>query len=69
MRACGDHAAIADQHDMLEREALLELVDLWRKRPRIAGVALEHLDGDRASVGGAQQAVDDLQLAFLPSRL
>src|SRR4029077_11352033 len=29
------------------------------------GVALEHLDGHRATVGGAQQAVDDLQIALL----
>ena len=60
-----DHATIADQHHTLEREALLELVDLGRKRARIAGVALEHLDRHRAAVGGAQQAVDDLQLALL----
>src|ERR1700722_6408061 len=60
-----DHATIADQRHTLEREALLDLVDLGRKRARIAGVALEHLDGHRATVGGAQQAVDDLQLALL----
>src|ERR1700716_3791425 len=60
-----DHATIAAQRHTLEREALLDLVDLGRKRARIAGVALEHLDGHRATVGGAQQAVDDLQLALL----
>ena len=47
----GDHAAIADQHHMLEAEALLELLDLRRQRHRIGGVAVEHLDGDRAAVG------------------
>src|SRR5580765_2121151 len=33
-----DHATIADQRHTLEREALLDLVDLGRKRARIAGV-------------------------------
>ena len=61
----GDHAAVADQHHMAEAEALLELVDLRRQRHRIAGVAVEHLDGDRATVRGAEQAVDDLQRALL----
>ena len=61
----GDHTAIADQHDMLKAEALLELVDLRRQRHRIGGVAREHLDGDRTAVRGAEQAVDDLQAAPL----
>src|ERR1700738_2635072 len=60
-----DHATIADQRHTLEGGGLLDLVDVARKRARIAGVALEHLDGHRATVGGAQQAVDDLQLALL----
>ena len=50
---------------MTEAEALLELVDLRRQRRRIAGVALEHLDGDGATVRSAEQAVDDLQRALL----
>src|SRR4051794_21912835 len=50
---------------MRETEALLELVDLWCQRRRIAGVAREHLDGDGTAVGGAEQAVDDLQHALL----
>lgn len=61
----GDHAAIADQHDMLQGEALLELGDVNGERLGIAGVAFEHLDRDRTAVRRAQQAVDDLQLAFL----
>src|SRR4029450_10281047 len=61
----GDHAAVADQHHVLEAEALLELGDLGGQRGGIAGVALEHLDGDRAAVRGAEQAVGDLQLARL----
>ena len=59
-----DHAAVADEHDMAEAEALLELVDLRRQGGRIAGVAVEDLDGDRAAVGRAEQAVDDLQGAL-----
>jgi hypothetical protein len=56
-----DHAAIADQHDMLEPEPLLELGNLGGERLRIGGVAVEHLDRDRASVRRAEQAIDDLQ--------
>ena len=36
---------------------------------RIGGIALECLDRHRAAVSRAQQAVDDLQLALLSSRL
>ena len=50
--------------DMAEAEALLELVDLRRQRRRIAGVAVEHFDGDRAAIRRAEQAVDDLQGAL-----
>jgi hypothetical protein len=53
------------KHHVVETEALLELADLRTKRGRIAGVAREHRDCDRAAVRGAQQAVDDLQLAVL----
>jgi hypothetical protein len=60
-----DHPAVADQHHVLDREALLDLVDLCGERARIGGVALECLDRHRATVGRAQQAVDDLQLALL----
>ena len=48
----GDHAAVADQDHMVEVEALLELLDLGRQRHRIGGVAVKHLDGNRAAVGG-----------------
>ena len=65
----GDHAAVADQDDMVEVEALLELVDLGGQRHRIGGVAVEDLDGDRTAVGRAEQAIDDLQRASVPSRL
>ncbi len=45
---------------MGQAEALLELVDQDGQRGRIAGAAREHLDRDRAAIGGAQQAVDNL---------
>ena len=60
----GDHAAVADQDDMVEAEALLELLDLGGQRHRVGGVALEHLDRDGTAVGGAEQAIDDLQRAL-----
>jgi hypothetical protein len=65
----GDHAAIADQHHMVEVEALLELGDLAGQRRRIGSVAVEHFDGDRATIRGAEQPVDDLQgpLAAVPA--
>jgi hypothetical protein len=32
-----DHAAVADQHDVIEVEAPLQLLDPWRQDLRIAG--------------------------------
>jgi hypothetical protein len=61
----GGHAAIPDEDDMAQREALFELGDLRRQRPRIGGVTVKHLDCDGATVGGAQQAIDDLQFIRL----
>ena len=46
------------------RKRCLSLSTWRRQRHRIGGVAVEHLDGDRAAVGGAEQAVDDLQRAL-----
>src|SRR5215472_13903725 len=50
---------------MREIEPPLELVDLARQGERIAGVAREHLDRDRAAFRRTPQAVDDLQFAAL----
>jgi hypothetical protein len=61
----GDHAAVADQHHVVEAEALLELVDLRCQGRRIAGVAVEDFDSDGAAVRRTEQAVDDLQRALL----
>jgi hypothetical protein len=40
---------------------MIELVYLRGQGGQIAGVALEHRDGDRAPLGRAQQSGDDLQ--------
>src|SRR6201981_3670242 len=45
----------------LQLEALLQLVDLCRQRQRIGGIAFKHLHRDRAAVGGAHQANDNLR--------
>jgi hypothetical protein len=60
-----DHPAVADQHHMRESEARLDLCDLRGERARVGGIALEYFDRHRAAIRGAQQAVDDLQLALL----
>jgi hypothetical protein len=41
------HAAVADQHHALQREALPQLGDLVRHGRRIAGVARVDLQADR----------------------
>jgi hypothetical protein len=61
----GDHAAIADQDDMVEAEALLQFGDLVAESGRVAGRSLEDLDGDGTAIGGAEQAIDNLQLSLL----
>jgi hypothetical protein len=45
---------------VVQTEALLELLNLRRNRCRICRVAFEDFDGNRASIGRAQQAIDDL---------
>jgi hypothetical protein len=57
----GDHPTVADQHQVAQPEAALELVDLLAEGGRIGSVALEHLDGDRPALPVAQQPIDDLQ--------
>src|SRR5438477_6623836 len=61
----GDHAAVADEHHPVQAEAVFDLGDLSGERGRIAGGAFEHLHRHRAAVGGAEQAIDDLQLPLL----
>ena len=57
----GQHAAVADHHHALQVETLLQLVDRCRQRQRIGGVAFKHLDRNRAAVGRAHQANDNLR--------
>ena len=54
-----------DPGDALDAEALLELGHLSGHRGRVGGVALEHLHRDRATLGGAHQAEDDLRIVAL----
>ena len=56
----GDHAAVADEHDMVDGEAALQLRRLVGERHGIGSVSRERLDGDGAAVRRAQEAVDDL---------
>jgi hypothetical protein len=64
-----DHAAVADQHDVLQAEPRPDLVDPRPERGGVAGIAFEHFDRDRRAVLGAQQAIDDLQLALLAAAI
>ena len=59
-RLC-DHAAVADEHDALEPEPDAQLLDLTGEGGRVAEVAFEHLDGDRAALRRAQEPEDDLR--------
>jgi hypothetical protein len=56
-----DHAAVTDQHQMLEPEPLPQFVDLCGKRAGVPNITLEHLDGDRPAIAVTKQAIDDLQ--------
>jgi hypothetical protein len=60
----GEHAPIPDQGDVGQLEPGFELGDLGGQGFRVAGVAVEHLDGDRHPGRRAQQPVDDLAAAF-----
>ena len=55
-----------DEHHAGEAEPVLDLAHLGGDGLRVAGVALEHLDGDRDAVFAGEQPVDDLQPAPHP---
>ena len=57
----GDHAAVADEHDALQPKAHPQLANLIGERARIAEIAFEDLDGDRAALRRAQKTEDDLR--------
>jgi hypothetical protein len=58
----GDNTTVADEDRAREGKALLDLGYLVGQRPRIGGIAVEHLDGDRAAVAVTQQAVQRADL-------
>ena len=49
-----DDAAVADEHDALQPKPHAQLLDLTGEGARVAEVAFEHLDGDRAAVRRAR---------------
>lgn len=57
----GDRAAIANQYHTIEARSLLQRGNLGRQRCGVTGVAVEDHDRDRAAIGDAEQARDDLQ--------
>jgi len=61
MRGAGDHAAIPDQHDPLEPEALAQLVHRRAKGLGIGRVARKDFHRHRASIGIGEHAEHDLQ--------
>ena len=64
-RLLRNHAAVANQDQMVDAEHLSQTTDLGDQRTGIGGVALVHRDRDRASTVVGEQSEVDLQLAFL----
>ena len=64
-RSLRDHAAIADQHHVVQAELAAQLVGLRQQGRRVGGVALEHRDRHRTAAPVGQQSPVDLQLALL----
>src|SRR5262249_20806185 len=60
-----DHATVADEGDLCDTKPGLDLVDLRSKGVRILRIAWKDLDGDRMASLVAEEADDDLHLAFL----
>jgi hypothetical protein len=56
----GDHPPVADQDQALDAEVAADAGDGCLERLGVAGVADEHLDGDRAPFGAGEQPVFDL---------
>lgn len=59
----GQHAPVADQHELAQTEALTELLHLRSDGGGIARVSLENLDRNGAAFVIGEQAEDDLQIA------
>jgi hypothetical protein len=60
----GDHPAVADEHDLLDPEVLLDHPHGVCNGLLIGDVALVHAHTDRAAVRPADQPVVDLRLAL-----
>jgi len=60
-----DHAPIADEGDRVDVKPRFDLVDLCRKGLRILRIARKDFDRDWMAVLVAEEADDDLTLAFL----
>ena len=63
---CGQHAAVAGEDHAGDPEPVLDFGHLAGDGLRVAGVALEHLDGDRDAILAGEQPVGDLQAAADP---
>jgi hypothetical protein len=61
----GDHPAVPDHDHVLQAEFLPHHLDDDGERVRVAGVAGEHPDRDRAALRVGEQPVLDLQFPFL----
>ena len=59
-----DHPAVADQHELVDAEALAHLVHRGQQRLGVADVALEDRHRHRAAARVGEQTVVDLQLAL-----
>src|SRR5450756_606191 len=64
-RAAFDHSAVAHKGHPLAAKALARLANLGAKMLRVLRIAAEDFRGDRRALFVAQQADDDLFLAFL----
>jgi len=58
-----DHAAVAHQNQLFQAETGAKFRDLRGDGFRIAGVAVEDLDGDRTALAVGEQAEDDLRIS------
>lgn len=56
-----DHATVADEHHVGELETCFQFLNLCGQSCGIGGIALEHFDGNRRSIGCAQEAINDLR--------
>ncbi len=58
----GDHAAVADEHDLLQAEAEAQLIYLRGHGFGVAGVAGENFNGNRTSLGVGEESKNELRV-------